>query len=132
MVAPTWQFVVLVTLFGLSLLVHVVYHLLVAFLKHMGQPVPEPEAKPMTKSVHAARLVIFGFMMYLTYTLFAWDRNWLSLAIIVLHWSTLIQAFIRGFTHPKIGKPTLKKDIFNIGYCFIMLGLVLYYGATCL
>lgn len=132
MLAPTWQFVVMVVIFSLGVIMNWAALGFVIFAKGAGEPIMS-DGKYKSPAVWFFRTIVCGFMMYVSYSLFAWYTGPLGLIILVAHWASLIAGFIWSVSIQGVQREhSVLSVLWGSVYTTFMLGCLAVYGVNCL
>lgn len=132
MLAPTWQYITMVVLFGLGVAMNFLALGFMVMAKSAGEPM-KSDGKYLGAGNLFFRVIVAGFMMYVSYSLFAWYSGPLGLTILIAHWASLISTFIYSLTQQgRIREYSLGSVLWGTFYSCFMLGSLIVYGLQCL
>lgn len=132
MSAPTWQYITMVVLFGMGVVMNFMALGFMAMAKSSGEPL-KSDGKYFGMVGLFFRVLIAGFMMYVSYSLFVWYSGPLGLTILVAHWSAVISTFMYSLSQQgKVREYSLGSVLWGTLYSSTMLGCLVVYGLQCL
>lgn len=129
MLAPVWQYFTMLILFAIAAMFNLIGIAAVVFSYKKIMT----DGDPSSAFGLFFRVLISGFMLYVSYCLFAWYTGPLGLAIMIVHWASVISTFLYSIT--TAGKKvefTLGKALWGTIYTWGMLIALIVYGLTCL
>lgn len=132
MLAPTWQYITMVVLFGLAVAMNFLALGFMIMAKSAGEPL-KSDGKYFGAGSLFFQLIVAGFMMYVSYSLFAWSSGPLGLTILIAHWASIISTFMYSLTQQgKVREYSMGSVLWGTLYSSTMLGCLIVYGLQCL
>lgn len=129
MSAPVWQYFTMSALFSVAFVFNLIGVAAVALT----------DRKIMTSGDYRTasglffRTLISGFMMYVSYSLYAWYGGPLGLGIVLAHWASVISTFLYSLSIAgRKVEFTIGKAAWGAFYTGGMLMALIVYGLTCL
>ena len=136
MVAPIWQFWVMLTLFGLGFILNTLALGLFAMAPDGISRFRAEAAKKKENSFirQTARTFFALFGMYLSYSLYSWNPGILGLGIVIVHWASVIIGYIHGTVKSGNNKTeySVWENLFGFFYTLGMIISLAVFGASCL
>lgn len=130
---PIWQYVVMMAFFVLGFFLNIISIGLMAHLE---------KTKPDALNVEIPELSFVGmlfktllglFSAYVSYSLYIWAPGLLSMAILVVHWSSLVVSYIVSIANAgKTKRYSFGHHGFAVLYTLGMIVALITYGVQCL
>lgn len=132
MLAPTWQYVTLLVLFGVGLAINLFALGFMIMAKSAGKAL-KSDGKYFGVTNLFFRIIVSGFVMFLSYSLFAWYSGPLGLAIMVMHWASIISTLMYSISQQgKVREFSTWSVLWGTLYTSVMMGCLIVYGLQCL
>lgn len=133
MLAPTWQYIVLIVIFCLGASLTVISLGLMLFLESIKPGALKFEQRALGAGYLLFKTLVGIFAVYLSYSLYVWSPGALSLGIMIVHWASIIVGYIRGITSAGKAKTyTYGQHVFGAIYTTGMVIALIFYGVKCL
>lgn len=130
---PIWQYVMLTVFFSLGVILHILGVGIIVAAKSVKAKMEKKPIEPLTSNGLFFRMLIGSFAMYLSYSLYVWSPGVLGTIILVIHWASVISAFLAQFLWAgRLPKYSVGKEVFGLFRSLLMLCLIITYGILCL
>lgn len=127
--APLWQYIVIMVIFSLGFILNLVSVGLMLFLEKVKPDALSWPQKDLGVGSLLFKTLMAIFAAYLTYSLYVWAPNALSLSILIVHWATLFVHYVVSIAKAgKIRTYTYGQHFFGILYTAGMVTALITYG----
>lgn len=127
--APIWQYITIVVLFSLGFTLNLASVGLMFFLEKLKPDALTGRLKEISFGSILFKTLMVAFSAYLTYSLYVWSPNSLSLCLLVVHWATLFAHYVFSIARAgKIRTYTYSQHLFGMAYSSGMLIALITYG----
>lgn len=127
--APLWQYIVITVIFSLGFVLNLVSIGLMLFLEKVKPDALSWPQKDLGVGSLLFKTLMAIFAAYLTYSLYVWAPNSLSLCILIVHWATLFVHYVVSIAKAgKIRTYTYGQHFFGILYTAGMVTALITYG----
>lgn len=133
MLAPTWQYIVLMVIFCLGASLNVISLGLMLFLESIKPEALKFEQRALGAGSLLVKTLMGIFAAYLSYSLYIWSPGALSLGIMIVHWASIIVSYILSIANAGKAKTyTYGQHVFGAIYTTGMVIALIFYGVKCL